>query len=408
MSPKVLVADDNADVRRGLAQLLESAGYEVIVAATSFAAKESFGEERPSIALFDRRMPGMDGLALSRHVRASGGPYCYVIVVSGYADTTSTLEAFEAGADDVVSKPWSSAELLARVRAGERLLAVAGGPATLQSALAEALQGQGGEVAVRAGDAVGRIFVHRGKIAWIQLTPDDESLFSLLRARVDVTRDDWRALVEDCSTSRASIGDAAVRRGVADGQTVAACVRDLVARRLERIVRMGGTALYLPDARGYEGVAFDLAELGHPEERPATSPRPRQTLTRARTNPPDARTAVGEILMVPGVKAAAVIDVDSGNVVGRTRDDGGLHDVDPEIVQSFGRGLRSLARGDAAEELLCCVGGVWHALLRLDPGDARCLYVALSEDEATLGGVRAKMRQVVGGWQAGGGLGAKG
>ena len=115
--PTVLVADDNTDLRRYLTGLLEP-GVRVLPAADGEEALQLVRAERPELILADVMMPRLDGWALLGAVRAdpatAGTP---VVLLSARAGEQAAIEGLAAGADDYLVKPFSSAELLARVRA---------------------------------------------------------------------------------------------------------------------------------------------------------------------------------------------------------------------------------------------------------------------------------------------------
>jgi len=115
---RVLVADDNVDLRDYVRRLLGDAGYAVDVAADGAAALEAARHQRPDLLLTDVMMPGMDGFELLQAVRAdpqlSDLP---VVMLSARAGEDAQVEGLEAGADDYLSKPFSARELLARVSA---------------------------------------------------------------------------------------------------------------------------------------------------------------------------------------------------------------------------------------------------------------------------------------------------
>ncbi|MGW4365774.1 SpoIIE family protein phosphatase [Nocardia takedensis] len=112
----VLIAEDNADLRGYLSTLLRPE-YRVVLAADGHAALRQARSARPDLVLADVMMPGLDGVALVRALRAdprtAGTP---VILLSARAGEDAAGEGLAAGADDYLSKPFSSADLLARVR----------------------------------------------------------------------------------------------------------------------------------------------------------------------------------------------------------------------------------------------------------------------------------------------------
>jgi signal transduction histidine kinase/DNA-binding response OmpR family regulator len=115
---RVLVADDNRDLRDYVRRLLQDAGYAVDIAADGAGALEAARRQRPDLLLTDVMMPGMDGFELLQAVREdpqlSDLP---VVMLSARAGEEAQVEGLEAGADDYLSKPFSARELLARVSA---------------------------------------------------------------------------------------------------------------------------------------------------------------------------------------------------------------------------------------------------------------------------------------------------
>lgn len=112
---KILVVDDERSIARVLRHALESAGYQVRLAYDGGAGIESFHAWLPDLVITDLSMPGLDGLHLCRRVRQLGTTPILVLSVKG--DEAAKVDALDAGADDYVAKPFSMAELTARVRA---------------------------------------------------------------------------------------------------------------------------------------------------------------------------------------------------------------------------------------------------------------------------------------------------
>ncbi|HEV8494020.1 MAG TPA: response regulator transcription factor [Candidatus Angelobacter sp.] len=112
---KILVVDDEAQITRVLLRGLESAGYQVRVAADGRAGLETFRSWLPDLVITDLSMPGYTGLELCERIRQlSEVP---VLVLSVKEDEPTKVKAFDLGADDYVAKPFGMAELTARVRA---------------------------------------------------------------------------------------------------------------------------------------------------------------------------------------------------------------------------------------------------------------------------------------------------
>jgi two-component system KDP operon response regulator KdpE len=117
-SGHVLIVDDEPSVREALRQVLVGRGYEVRTAEDGYAALEAVALERPDVLLLDLRMPGLDGVEVSRRVRSVSR--LEIIVVSAVTDEPQKIRALDAGADDYVTKPFSVEELLARLRSAMR------------------------------------------------------------------------------------------------------------------------------------------------------------------------------------------------------------------------------------------------------------------------------------------------
>ncbi|MGE5243132.1 MAG: response regulator transcription factor [Betaproteobacteria bacterium] len=122
---KVLVVDDEPQITRVLRTVLSSQGYQVRTAAEGESALANFGEWHPDLVITDLFMPRMDGLELTRRIRTSSSTPILVLSVKG--DERAKVEALDLGADDYVTKPFGTDELLARVRAALRR---SGGTAT--------------------------------------------------------------------------------------------------------------------------------------------------------------------------------------------------------------------------------------------------------------------------------------
>lgn len=114
----ILVIEDEPGIRKVLRVLLEAENYRVIEAGSAERGEIEARTHKPDLLLVDLGLPDDDGLALIRRVRAwSPVP---VVVLSARTMESQKVAALDAGADDYVTKPFSAAELLARVRAGLR------------------------------------------------------------------------------------------------------------------------------------------------------------------------------------------------------------------------------------------------------------------------------------------------
>jgi two-component system KDP operon response regulator KdpE len=115
---RILVVDDEAQIRRALAVNLRARGYEVELAATGEEALQAAAENRPDVVLLDLGLPGLDGTEVVRGLR--GWSSVPIIVLSVRDAERDKVAALDAGADDYVTKPFGMDELLARLRAALR------------------------------------------------------------------------------------------------------------------------------------------------------------------------------------------------------------------------------------------------------------------------------------------------
>jgi two-component system alkaline phosphatase synthesis response regulator PhoP len=112
---RILVVDDDDNLRRLVAAYLEREGYEVAEAADGPAALREAESQRPDLMILDLMLPGLDGLEVARRVTASK-PMAILMLTARSAED-DVLLGFEAGADDYLIKPFSPKVMLARVRA---------------------------------------------------------------------------------------------------------------------------------------------------------------------------------------------------------------------------------------------------------------------------------------------------
>ena len=112
---RVLVADDDPQILKALRIILGAHGYDVSTARDGREAIDAAAHDRPDVIVLDLGMPGLGGVAVIEAVR--GWSTIPILVVSGRTDTSGKVDALDAGADDYVTKPFATEELLARIRA---------------------------------------------------------------------------------------------------------------------------------------------------------------------------------------------------------------------------------------------------------------------------------------------------
>ena len=122
----VLVVEDDVDVRAVVVMTLDNAGFDVVAVADGLSAIERLEHDAPSLVLLDVMMPGISGIETLSRIRASST--VPVIMLTSLGDDRNKVRGLELGADDYVVKPFSPAELLARVQALLRRSSLASTP----------------------------------------------------------------------------------------------------------------------------------------------------------------------------------------------------------------------------------------------------------------------------------------
>lgn len=138
---RVLIADDNADMREYLSRLLHADGYQVEAVVDGVEALERIQADPPDIVISDVMMPRLDGLGLVAELRADRRTAALpVLLLSARAGQEASISGLRAGADDYLVKPFAAAELLARVRTSVELSRLRAHHARWRSALVDSLQ----------------------------------------------------------------------------------------------------------------------------------------------------------------------------------------------------------------------------------------------------------------------------
>lgn len=113
---KVLIAEDDLNIRLGLSDLLEDEGYECLQASNGDEAYSLFAMHQPDLVLLDIMMPGMDGYAVCRKIRQLN-EQVPVIFITAKSEEIDQVLGLELGADDYIKKPFGTREVIARINA---------------------------------------------------------------------------------------------------------------------------------------------------------------------------------------------------------------------------------------------------------------------------------------------------
>jgi two-component system KDP operon response regulator KdpE len=116
--PRILIVDDEPNIVATVTPLLRARGYEVLSATSGRTAIDAADRDQPDLVVLDLGLPDMDGGEVCRRIRATSG--VPIVVLSARGAEGDKVNALDAGADDYVTKPFGSEELLARIRASLR------------------------------------------------------------------------------------------------------------------------------------------------------------------------------------------------------------------------------------------------------------------------------------------------
>lgn len=120
---KLLVADDSPVYRKLVGNALSQEQYAVLFAKNGLQAIDLFAEHQPAVVITDWMMPDITGIDLCQRIRRDfPKSYTYIIILTGMTDKDKVVSGLAAGADDYLTKPFHSGELLARVGVGRRII----------------------------------------------------------------------------------------------------------------------------------------------------------------------------------------------------------------------------------------------------------------------------------------------
>lgn len=203
---RVLVVEDNEDLAYGLQATLAFEGYEVEVAATGEDGLERAANWSPHLIVLDIMLPGADGYSVLADLRR-GGDRTPVLLLTARGEERDVLEGFAVGADDYLKKPFSTPELIARIRA---LLRRAGS----EGAASEQHTIRFGEIEI---DPQTRVVLRSG--SHVALTPKEFDLLHALASREgavasrsDLLDEVWGYANTDVQTRTVDIHVAELRR----------------------------------------------------------------------------------------------------------------------------------------------------------------------------------------------------
>lgn len=206
---RILIIEDNPDLAFGLRRTLEFEGYDVVVAEDGGSGLETARAQPHELVVLDLMLPDMDGFRVLEKLRGTGSTVP-VLVLTARGDESDVLMGFDSGADDYVTKPFSTLELLARVRALLRRSAQSG---------SSGVEGDGGTVQFGTVEVdVDARIVRRGSQE-VELTPKEFGLLlALIRrqgavaSRAELLSEVWNYQNPDVNTRTVDTHMAELRR----------------------------------------------------------------------------------------------------------------------------------------------------------------------------------------------------
>jgi len=178
MSTRIAIVEDEPELAALVADYARQAGYTPEVHHDGAAALAAFRAAMPDLVVLDLMLPGLDGLALCRALRAwSTVP---VVMVTARVEEIDRLLGLETGADDYLCKPFSPRELMARIKAILRRSGASAGTVAVQAGAAPSASTQVPAPAVSIDDAARRIAIH-GRL--LDLTPSEYGILAALARR---------------------------------------------------------------------------------------------------------------------------------------------------------------------------------------------------------------------------------
>lgn len=402
---RVLVADDDPFSATVMQTVLRSAGHECVLARDGREAWEILqSKDAPRVVLLDWMMPEIDGIELCRRIRERAtAEYVYVAILSVRSKQRDITVGFQAGADDFITKPYQVEEVLARLRVAERLVRSTSGSGIVK-AVAEARASEGGDVIVRTYHRVGRIIFSAGKIAWAHVSDEPGSLAAILSSEPSISRDDVRAVIEECSVTGQNFADVLVGWELITRERLREVLRGWIRGKVATIASFQlPEVIFSPEHRkGTSGVLFEPEEVLPPEllgpatgSPAAASDAPPAELAAQPRVEADVAERIGrsleKALLIDGACSAAIFDLRSGECLGSRGDP-----LDLDLVWSE---MRLAAQGDLRddlEDIMISTRRRIYLFRWYTRAPRRSIFLALDRTTATLGMARRALAECTG------------
>jgi len=398
---RVLVADDDPFSAAVMEALVHSAGHECVLARNGSEAWQILQtDDPPRIVFLDWMMPEIDGIELCRRIRDQPGPeYTYVAILSSRNKQRDITLGFQSGADDFITKPYQAEEVLARLRVAERLRRSTGASVNLRRAIAEARQSNGGDVIVRAEHRIGRIIFDRGRVAWAHISDEPGSLAAMLAGEGTITREEVRAVIEECSGTGENFADVLVSWGLITREQLRTVLTRWIRAKIARIAAFAApVVIFSPESRvASSGMLLDPAEVVAPEllqisAPPDTGqpPAPGGAITHALSDELAHRIAqsLHQAIQIEGALSAAIFDLRDGLCLGARG-----QALDLDLVWSKLRLASMSDIWDDLEDIMISTRQHIYILRPYTKAPPRSIFLAIDRATTKLGMVRRALAE---------------
>jgi DNA-binding response OmpR family regulator len=400
---RVLVADDDPFSAAVMEALIRSAGLECLLASDGYEAWQLLQTaDAPRIVFLDWMMPEIDGIELCRRIRVRAThEYTYVAILSSRNKQRDITLGFQSGADDFITKPYQTEEVLARLRVAERLIRSTGASVNLRRAIAEARESSGGDVIVRAEHRVGRIIFDRGRVAWAHISDEPGSLAAILAGEGSITREEVRAVLEECSATGENFADVLVAWGLITRELLRTVLTRWIQTKIARIAAFPApVVIFSPESRvASSGVLLDPEEviapdLLHSAVTPDNGPLmvPGGATAHALSDDLARRIpqSLQQAIQIEGALSAAIFDLRDGLCLGARGEA-----VDLDLVWSKLRLAAMSDIWDDLEDIMISTRQHIYVLRPYTKAPPRSIFLAIDRATTKLGMVRRALAECV-------------
>jgi CheY-like chemotaxis protein/polyhydroxyalkanoate synthesis regulator phasin len=260
---RLLLVDDDPVTLWGIGKILQKDGFALEACSSGRAALEALQQSEYDIMLTDLQMTGVDGLSLLDWVKANR-PKMVTVAMSSYGSPAIQRICIEKGAILFLEKPVNTELLKNVLQHYHGADSQFGSARQFLYALVEAASAAvGGEVMVRLGDNVGRLYFVGEKIAWACIVDDSTTLIDDLREKAKLNAEEVKLVYEDCLRSGANFAERTIQWGLIDEDRMREILLERIASCVGRMTRWTGLqAMFAPQQRMYQGnLLFSLADV---------------------------------------------------------------------------------------------------------------------------------------------------